>query len=77
MEEGKNNTQKKSRRRFERKGDMFIIKIKGSVGPLLAVGGMRGAQEEFFLHLPPDFLTLTDIGSHLRTPETEGDLSVT
>jgi hypothetical protein len=79
-EEGINNTQKEGEKRFERKGDIFTIKIVGSVVMMVLARGEReleGMQGKLFLHLPPDSITLTtDIESHLRTLETKGNLSV-
>ena len=57
--EGNNNTQKEGEKRIERKGDIFTIKIMGSI-VMKSGKGMSGAQGKFFLHLPPDRLQHVD-----------------
>jgi hypothetical protein len=37
-EGGNNNTQKGGEKRFERKGDIFTIKIKGSIVTMFGMG---------------------------------------
>ena len=63
-------------RGFERNGDIFTIKIMGSF-VMMSGKGMRAVEGKFYLHLLPGYTTLTtDIESHLRTLETEGNLSL-